>query len=69
MSKDYEKGCANGEAFAYVAMARPIVRLLARAWGLSDRFEKANTDVRDLGYERPGIAALERPAALIRPRR
>jgi putative transposase len=31
MSKDYERLCATGEAFIYVAMARLMVRRLARA--------------------------------------
>ena len=31
MSKDYERLCATGEAFVYVAMARLMVRRLARA--------------------------------------
>lgn len=33
MSKDYEKLCATGEAFVYVAMSRLMVRRLARASG------------------------------------
>ena len=31
LSKDYERLCATGEAFVYVAMARLMVRRLARA--------------------------------------
>ncbi len=31
MSKDYERLCATGEAFVYVAMTRLMVRRLARA--------------------------------------
>jgi putative transposase len=31
MSKDYERLCATGEAFIYVAMTRLMVRWLARA--------------------------------------
>jgi putative transposase len=31
MSKDYERLCASGEAFVYVAMTRLMVRRLARA--------------------------------------
>jgi putative transposase len=31
MSKDYERLCATGEAFVYVAMTRPMVRRSARA--------------------------------------
>ena len=31
MSKDYERLCATGEAFIYVAMTRLMVRRLARA--------------------------------------
>ena len=31
MSKDYERLCATSEAFIYVAMARLMVRWLARA--------------------------------------
>jgi len=31
MSKDYERLCATGEAFVYVAMSRLIVRRLARS--------------------------------------
>ena len=31
MSKDYERLCATGEAFVYVAMIRLMVRRLARA--------------------------------------
>ena len=31
MGKDYEKLCATGEAFVYVAMTRLMVRRLARA--------------------------------------
>jgi hypothetical protein len=31
MSKDYERLCATGEAFVYVAMLRLMVRRLARA--------------------------------------
>jgi hypothetical protein len=30
MSKDYEKLCANAEAFVYAAMVRLMVRRLAR---------------------------------------
>ena len=31
MSKDYERLCASGEAFVYVAMSRLMLRRLARA--------------------------------------
>jgi putative transposase len=31
MAKDYERLCATGEAFVYAAMARLMVRRLARA--------------------------------------
>jgi putative transposase len=31
MAKDYERLCATGEAFVYVAMSRLMVRRLARA--------------------------------------
>ena len=31
MAKDYERLCATGEAFVYVAMTRLMVRRLARA--------------------------------------
>jgi putative transposase len=31
ISKDYERLCATGEAFVYVAMTRLMVRRLARA--------------------------------------
>ena len=31
MSKDYERLCATGEAFVYVAMTRLMARRLARA--------------------------------------
>ncbi len=31
MSKDYQRPCVTGEMFVYVAMARIMVRRLARA--------------------------------------
>ena len=31
MGKDYERLCATGEAFAYLAMTRLMVRRVARA--------------------------------------
>ena len=31
MSKDYERLCASGEAFAYAAMSRLMLRRLARS--------------------------------------
>jgi putative transposase len=35
MAKDYERLCATGEAFIYVAMSRLMVRRLARCIGVS----------------------------------
>jgi hypothetical protein len=40
MSKDYETLCATTEAFDYVAMTMLMVRRLARAQDLSDRFSR-----------------------------
>ena len=45
MSKDYERLCATGEAFVYAAMARLMVRRLARTRSFPDRSEKANAEV------------------------
>jgi hypothetical protein len=40
MSKDYERLCATGEAFVYVAMTRLMVRRSARAWEFSNSLWK-----------------------------
>ena len=39
-SKDYERLCATGEAFIYVAMSRLMVRRLARLMRLFGRFQE-----------------------------
>jgi hypothetical protein len=69
MAKDYERLCATGEAFIYVAMSRLMVRRLARCIGVSRQsLEGVFSEVRSKGRATPGSPILPADGWLSDPR-